>query len=94
MTSGLVKMLCCLSMMESKGEVTEFLKTFMFTFLGFFHTVVCMLILLLVYIFCVFCGYDSSLFLGCFCNSCYFVTRGVCCGWIGNSYMLVVMYFI
>jgi hypothetical protein len=36
MSSGLVKMLFCLSMMESSGEVSEFLKTFLFTFLGLF----------------------------------------------------------
>jgi hypothetical protein len=36
MSSGLVKMLLCLSMIESRGEVSEFLNTFLFTFLGFF----------------------------------------------------------
>ena len=36
MSSGLVRMLFCLSIIESKGEVSEFLKTFLFTFLGFF----------------------------------------------------------
>lgn len=36
MSLGLVKKLCCLSMMESKGDVSEFLRTFMITFLGFF----------------------------------------------------------
>ena len=36
MSSGLVKMLFCLSMIESRDEVSEFLKIFLFTFLGFF----------------------------------------------------------
>jgi hypothetical protein len=36
MSSRLVKMLFCLSMIESRGEVSNFLKTFLFTFLGFF----------------------------------------------------------
>ena len=35
-SSGLVKMLFCLSMIESRGEDSEFLKTFLFIFLGFF----------------------------------------------------------
>ena len=36
MSSWLVRMLFCLSMMELRGEVSEFLKTFLFIFLGFF----------------------------------------------------------
>ena len=36
MSSGLVSILFCLSMMESRGEVSEFLKTFRFIFLGLF----------------------------------------------------------
>ena len=36
MSSGLVNMLFCLSMMESRGEVLVFLKTFRFIFLGLF----------------------------------------------------------
>ena len=36
MSSGLVRMLFCLSMIESRGEASEFLKTFLFTFLGLF----------------------------------------------------------
>ena len=32
----LVRMLFCLSVMESRGEVSECLKTFLFIFLGFF----------------------------------------------------------
>ena len=35
-SSGLVKMLFCLSTIESRGDVLEFLKTIMFTFLGIF----------------------------------------------------------
>ena len=35
-SSGLVRILFCLSMIESRGEVAEFLKTFLFIFLGFF----------------------------------------------------------
>ena len=31
-----VKMLFCLSIIESKGDVSKFLKTFLFTFLGLF----------------------------------------------------------
>jgi hypothetical protein len=47
MSSGLVRMLFCLLMIESRGEASEFLKIFLFTFLGFFHRVVCILIFLL-----------------------------------------------
>ena len=36
MSSGLVSILLCLFMMESKGEVSEFLKTFLFIFFGLF----------------------------------------------------------
>ena len=36
MSSGLVSILFCLSMMESRGEVSMFLKTLRFIFLGFF----------------------------------------------------------
>ena len=36
MSLGLVSILLCLSMMESRGEVLEFLKTFLFIFLGLF----------------------------------------------------------
>src|ERR1700737_1976979 len=36
MSSGLVSILFCLSMMESKGEVSVFLKIFRFFFFGFF----------------------------------------------------------
>ena len=36
MSSGLVSILFCLSMMESRDEVSMFLKTFRFIFLGFF----------------------------------------------------------
>ena len=36
MSSGLVSILFCLSMMESRGEVSVFLKTFRFIFWGFF----------------------------------------------------------
>ena len=36
MFSGLVSILFCLSMMQSRGEVSVFLKTFRFIFLGFF----------------------------------------------------------
>ena len=36
MFSRLVNILFCLSMMESRGEVSVFLKTFWFIFLGFF----------------------------------------------------------
>jgi hypothetical protein len=35
-SSGLVRILFCLSVMESRGEVSECLKTFLFIFLGFF----------------------------------------------------------
>ena len=35
-SSGLVSILVCLSMMESKGEVSVFLKTLGFIFLGLF----------------------------------------------------------
>jgi hypothetical protein len=38
MSSGLVSILFCLSMMESRGEVSVFLKIFWFIVLGFFHT--------------------------------------------------------
>ena len=34
MSSGLVSILFCLSMIESRGEVSVFLKTFRFIFLG------------------------------------------------------------
>ena len=34
MSSGLVSILFCLSMMESRGEVSAFLKIFWFIFLG------------------------------------------------------------
>ena len=36
MYSGLVKMLFCLSVLESKGEILDFLKTFLFIFLECF----------------------------------------------------------
>ena len=36
MSSGLVRMLLCLSVIESRGEVLEFFKTFLFTFLRLF----------------------------------------------------------
>ena len=36
MSSGFVSILFCLSVMESRGEVSVFLKTFLFIFLGFF----------------------------------------------------------
>ena len=35
-SSGLVRMLFCLSVMESSGEVSECLNIFLFIFLGFF----------------------------------------------------------
>ena len=35
-SSGLVRMLFCLSVMESRGEVSECFKTFLFIFLGVF----------------------------------------------------------
>ena len=35
-SSGLVRILLCLSVMESRGEVSECLKTFLFIFLEFF----------------------------------------------------------
>ena len=35
-SSGLVNMLFCLSVMESRGDVSEGLKTFLFIFLGLF----------------------------------------------------------
>ena len=38
MSSKLVSILFCLSIMESKGEVLVFLKTLRFIFLWFFHT--------------------------------------------------------
>ena len=38
MSSGLVNILFCLSVMESRGEVSEGLKTFLFIFWGFFRT--------------------------------------------------------
>ena len=36
MSSGLVSILFCLSIMESRGEVSVFLKTFWFMFVGLF----------------------------------------------------------
>ena len=36
MSAGLVKILFYVLVMESRGEVSEFLKTFMFIFLRFF----------------------------------------------------------
>ena len=36
MSLGLVKMLFCLSIIEFRSEVSEFLKTFLFSFLGLF----------------------------------------------------------
>jgi hypothetical protein len=35
-SSGLVRILFCLSVMESRGEVSECLKTFLLIFWGFF----------------------------------------------------------
>ena len=36
MSSGLVRILFCLSVIESRGEVSECLKIFLFIFLGLF----------------------------------------------------------
>ena len=36
MSLGLISILLCLSMMESRCEVSEFLKIFLFIFLGLF----------------------------------------------------------
>ena len=71
MTSELVSILLCLSMMESRGEVSLFLKTLRIIFGNCFHTFVRILIRFQDAVFGVFCGNFPGFFVCIFCDGCY-----------------------